>query len=208
MLEPSLLRRTVVPIVSKTAQHSRNVQKHEAPDRRVDRTRKALRDALHALVATKPYDRITLSEILSRADVGRSTFYLHFRDKDDLLASTIVDVMSVAGAPNRAAKFPEAILWFSLPMFEYHAHRRRTPHHGMGERGKTLLHGHLERAICDAIDSQVRREFRDAELIKRFVASSFVLVLNWWLEGNGKIGPAQADATFRAVVSPALIARP
>ena len=76
----------------------------------------------------------------------------------------------------------------------------------MGERGKTVLHGHLERAICDAIDIQVRSEFRDHELIKRFVASTFVLVLNWWLEGNGRLSPAQADSAFRKLVVPTLVA--
>lgn len=162
---------------------------------------------MHALIARKSYDEITLAEILIDANVGRSTFYLHFRDKDDLLASTIVDVMSVAGAaPIRARKVADRILWFSLPMFEYHAHRRRGANHRMGERGKAVLHGHLEHAICDAIDVQIRREFREAELLKRFVASSFVLVLNWWLEGNARLTPAQADAAFRTLVLPALVA--
>ena len=105
--------------MSKTAQHSQNVRNQRATDRRVERTRRALTDALHGLVARKPYDAITLTEVLKDANVGRSTFYLHFRNIDDLLASTIVDVMGVAGAaPNREQKFPDRVLWFSLPTFE------------------------------------------------------------------------------------------
>src|SRR5689334_24059575 len=56
-------------------------------DRRVRRTRRLLREALLALVAEKGYDRVTVQDVLDRADVGRATFYAHFRDKDDLLVS-------------------------------------------------------------------------------------------------------------------------
>ncbi|WP_109523010.1 MULTISPECIES: TetR/AcrR family transcriptional regulator [Nocardia] len=54
-------------------------------DRRVRRTRNALHQALIELMIERGYERISVSDILDRADVGRSTFYAHFRDKDDLL---------------------------------------------------------------------------------------------------------------------------
>lgn len=199
-------RRTVGPAVAKNAQHSENVRKQSAPDRRVERTRKALRAALHSLVAHKSYDEITLSEVLTRANVGRSTFYLHFRDKDDLLLSTVADVMTVAGVAPTAEKWPDSVLWFSLPMFDYHAQQKRSASHRMGERGKNILHAHLQRAICDLIEAPVRREFRNADLVQPFIASSFIFVLNWWLQGNGSMAPAAADAAFRKLVVPGLLA--
>jgi AcrR family transcriptional regulator len=58
-------------------------------DRRVQKTRKFLQEALIELVEEKGYDSITVREILDRADVGRSTFYAHFQDKDDLLNSIL-----------------------------------------------------------------------------------------------------------------------
>ena len=60
-----------------------------AKDRRVQKTRKFLQEALIELVAEKGYDAITVREILDRADVGRSTFYAHFQDKDKLLHSIL-----------------------------------------------------------------------------------------------------------------------
>ncbi|MFN7961452.1 MAG: TetR/AcrR family transcriptional regulator [Thermoanaerobaculia bacterium] len=54
-------------------------------DRRVRRTSHALMNALLELAVAKRYDRITIQDLLDRADIGRSTFYSHYRGKDDLL---------------------------------------------------------------------------------------------------------------------------
>src|SRR3990172_8985094 len=59
------------------------------PDRRVQKTRKLLQDALIELVAEKGYETVTIQELLDRANVGRSTFYAHFQDKDQLLHSIL-----------------------------------------------------------------------------------------------------------------------
>jgi len=59
------------------------------PDRRVQKTRKLLQDALMALVTEKGYESVTIQEILDKANVGRSTFYAHFQDKDQLLHSIL-----------------------------------------------------------------------------------------------------------------------
>lgn len=58
-------------------------------DRRVQKTRKLLQDALIELVAEKGYETVTIQEILDSANVGRSTFYTHFQDKDQLLHSIL-----------------------------------------------------------------------------------------------------------------------
>jgi AcrR family transcriptional regulator len=60
-------------------------------DRRVARTRDRLGDALVELLLEKPFDDITVQEVLDRAQVSRSTFYEHFRDKNDLFLSDVDD---------------------------------------------------------------------------------------------------------------------
>jgi len=59
------------------------------PDRRVQKTRKLLQDALIELVAERGYESVSIREILDKANVGRSTFYAHFQDKDQLLHSIL-----------------------------------------------------------------------------------------------------------------------
>jgi hypothetical protein len=56
-------------------------------DARVRRTRLQLGTALLNLIIEKPINDVTVQDILDRSGVGRSTFYLHYRDKDDLLVS-------------------------------------------------------------------------------------------------------------------------
>lgn len=61
-------------------------------DRRVLRTRTLLRDALMALIVERGYETITIQDITDRADVARATFYLHFKDKDELLMTSMEEV--------------------------------------------------------------------------------------------------------------------
>ena len=57
--------------------------------RRVRKTRAALGNALLELLAERRFDQITVTDIVDRADVGRSTFYVHFADREDLLQGTL-----------------------------------------------------------------------------------------------------------------------
>ncbi|WP_330233680.1 TetR/AcrR family transcriptional regulator [Nocardia sp. NBC_00508] len=68
----------------------------DSTDRRVRRTRTSLHQALIELMLDRAYDRITVRDILDRADVGRSTFYAHYRDKDDLLLRSSTDYLRAA----------------------------------------------------------------------------------------------------------------
>jgi AcrR family transcriptional regulator len=58
-------------------------------DKRVERTRQALFGAFFEIVLSRPYDEITVDEIIARAGVGRSTFYEHFKGKDQILSESV-----------------------------------------------------------------------------------------------------------------------
>jgi AcrR family transcriptional regulator len=66
-------------------------------DRRVDRTQRALRAALLDLVQERGWDAVSIRDICERADVGRSTFYVHFARKDDLLVSGFNELATKLG---------------------------------------------------------------------------------------------------------------
>ena len=64
-------------------------------DRRVQRTKDALLKAFHELVLACPYDEISVPAIVERAGVGRSTFYEHYRSKDDMLEQSMGRLLSI-----------------------------------------------------------------------------------------------------------------
>lgn len=185
-------------------------------DRRIQKTEALLRDALAALIREKPYDDIVVKEILDRANVGRSTFYTHFRDKDDLLLSGIQDMLRTArpaGGGRVPAEPRDSIVWFSLPIFEHIDKHRRTGGTTIGPQGRTAMHERLQHAIAALIEDEVRAALRRSrrtagraspELLVRWIASTFVLVLNWWVESENPLPARDADSLFRGLIEPSL----
>ena len=191
------------------------------PDRRIQRTRALLHEALGSLIREKAYDRISVAEILDRAKVSRSTFYIHFRDKDELLTSSMRALLLGALTAHRAASADpaERMVAFSLPLLSHIHEHRRAAETGLGERGRAILHEHLRRVLSEWI-VQAMEEDRDLrgsragrspiapELLARHLASTFVLILHWWLDRGRGTSFAEADELFRALVLPVLRAAP
>ena len=63
-------------------------------DRRVQRTLKLLKEALIELILEKGYDSVTVQDITDRANLGRATFYFHYKDKDELLVEMLDEVVN------------------------------------------------------------------------------------------------------------------
>jgi AcrR family transcriptional regulator len=187
-------------------------------DRRIQRTRSLLHEALASLIHEKAYDSIAVKEILDRANVGRSTFYMHFRDKDELLVSGIHDMLSAVQSkrPPASAKRHERIIWFSLPIFEHIHRHRRSGMARMGSRGRAIIHEHLQNVLAKLIVDDVRKDLQgrrkaagqiSPDLLVQYVASTFILVLNWWVENESPLPPKEVNDLFRALILPTLAAR-
>ncbi len=211
-------------ITDKTARfvrHLRTASEDKVPgrhvkDRRIQKTRALLREALVSLIHEKPYDAIAVTEILERANVGRSTFYTHFRDKDELLASGIHDMLrSVQSELPSSAGPLERIIRFSLPIFEYHRQHRRPGEARMGARGRAIVHEHLRRMLAEMIADDVRKACQrrrkaagqiPPDLLVQYVASTFILVLDWWAESRSALPPNEVNALFGDLILPTLAA--
>src|SRR6266705_3274111 len=92
-------RKVQSKLQERAGQRKLEVMQRRKPDQRVRRTHQRLGSALVALIQEKSMDDVTVQEVLGRASVGRSTFYLHFRDKNDLLLSqleNLLEMMSTA----------------------------------------------------------------------------------------------------------------
>lgn len=184
-------------------------------DRRVQRTQGLLHGALASLIHEKPYDAIVVKEILGRADVGRSTFYAHFRDKDELLEQGILDMLhaSETTPAARSAEPADRMLRFSLPILE-HIEQYRISGDTMA-RGQehTVVHEHLERMLTARIADDLRRARSPRrgngydvpdELLAAHVASTFARMLNWWAGTERPLPARRVHELFRALIVPAL----
>jgi AcrR family transcriptional regulator len=184
----------------------------EQVDRRVRRTRELLRGALVALMQEKPYDRITVQDILERADVGRSTFYAHFRDKDDLVRSGFADIREALEAERhaaaRGASRPSEFLEPMRAVFR-HVERYRflgarlTPAGG-GNAVTNLLQQHaaeLLRAHLQATFPGFERRGPDAEAAVRFVLGACMGLVGWWLREGPPYSADEIFTIFRRIAS-------
>src|SRR2546429_7962425 len=94
----------------------RSARTTKPPDRRVQRTRQLLQDALISMMIEKGYEATTVQDIIDRANVGRATFYAHFADKETLLTSRLEDLRSFLSERDRQT---QGSLGFSLAMLEH-----------------------------------------------------------------------------------------
>ena len=188
-------------------------------DRRIQKTQKLLHEALNSLIHEKSYDSIVVKEILDRANVGRSTFYMHFRDKDELLVSGMHEMLrsiQPAGLPSSANRC-EKIIWFSLPIFE-HIHQHQHPRAGeakIGTRGRAIIHEHLQKVLTELIPDDLKKNLQGrrksaaqipSDIAVQYIASTFILVLNWWVETRRSLPPKEVNDLFRAIILPTLAA--
>jgi AcrR family transcriptional regulator len=146
------------------------------------------------------------------SDVGRSTFYTHYRDKDELLVSGIHDMLKPARTTELASSAGrhERILSFSLPIFEHLDRHRRAGEAKMRARGRAILHERLRTVLAELIADDVRRDLQSqrkvagkipSDLLVQYLASTFVLVLNWWVESRSRLFPTEVNDLFRALVT-------
>lgn len=152
--------------------------KERVPDRRTQRTQSAVFDALRRLLFARRYDMIRTSDLIHAAGVGRSTFYEHFRSKDDVLVAMIDPVFlplaqAAAGGGTREALIATLEhIWAqraaARPLFE------------------PPLLDKLQRKLALLIEAQLRSPLGapPANLIATGVACGYLAMLRMWLSGE------------------------
>jgi len=187
-------------------------------DRRVQRTQRMLHKALMSLILEKKYEHITVQEILNRADVGRSTFYMHFQNKDELLLAGFQYLQSFLESAQATfttvpGKSFERIIGFSLPMFE-HAHEyRRVNRALLGSNAEAVVRRRIHSVLAGFVSRELKLELRSRkrgnvpvspEFLSHFLVSTYVSVLAWWLNSNNPMPPKDIDVAYRQLVLPCL----
>lgn len=177
-------------------------------DRRVARTRRTLHEALIRLIMRKGYDTLTVQEIIDEADIGRATFYAHYRGKEDLLRGGFERLRSELKAARRSARQGSELdrpLSFSLVMFEHACAYRDVYRAMLGGQGSIIAINEIRRVLSELVKEELPKLEEDGavprELRLQFVVGTFLTTLTWCLEKRPKMTPPEVNAMFRHLVT-------
>jgi len=162
-------------------------------DRRVERTRENLQKALIELIAERGYDAITIQNIVDRANIGRTTFYLHYSSKDELFMSCHEAIVSQFHIGLLHPRSREELLSPEIPPGMTSAYQHL-------ENGRALLYPIFQGKDSQLILLQIRdRSAREIEanlrtifagadstipldLLANYLAGAQIALMQWWLE--------------------------
>ncbi len=149
----------------------------DVKDRRVKRTRMAIFEAFRELVLTRKYDDIKLADIIDAAGIGRSTFYEHFRNKDDVLVTSIEPLFGpLAKIPLGAAAVDH--VQFVIDHFWEQRRFARIIF-------RDVLYEKLTRKLADMIEAEITVDDPAERRLQAVAAASSMLgVIRAWLSGE------------------------
>lgn len=185
------------------------------PDRRIQRTQQMLRQALISLILEKGYDAITVQDILDRANMGRSTFYAHFHDKEDLLLSGFyvqIEIFQKEFLQKAVPGADPAQVGREMSLFFFrHAATHQALFKAMvgGQGGKIIMDQSLK-MMTGFIKQHLSESIRDLQtnlpldVLAHYIASSYLSMLTWWLDHNMPYTPEQMDAFYQQLVFPGM----
>jgi len=194
------------------------VQEPEKVDRRVRRTRKALREAMQVLMSEKGYDQVTIEELTERADIGRTTFYLHYSAKQDLLLEQFDELLeqlvgqlsdipltswTQQGQMLPAEDHPGRPICMVFTHAADNEELYRLVLHGEGvDQASQRLQEMMTRAVSSYFDpqladetGQVRLQF-PVDLFGNYCAGALLGMIKWWLDAYMPYTPQEMEAIF------------
>ena len=172
-------------------------------DRRAARTHRALGRALLSLTRARGYAGVRVSDICTAADVGRSTFYAHYADKDDLKRRAMGAHLRAAVATAIEDGASADPLGFSLPLFQHASAHRDLRQAVAASDGSSIAADVLDEVIRDHVRSALRdppdpnAERTPPEVIAAFLAGAWLALCGGWLDDGASSSPEDMDMLFR-----------
>jgi AcrR family transcriptional regulator len=175
-------------------------------DARIRRTHQRLGMALMELILVKPLDSITVQEVLDRASVGRSTFYLHFGDKNDLLLSQLEMFLETMSTMLSARKEASHRLVPVREMFN-HVGGQKKIYRALSDSGRLydffdLAQGYFARGIEQRLaetNHPANTSERKRTILAVGLTGSLLSLFRWWMETGKKTSAATMDELFHQI---------
>ncbi len=165
-------------------------------DRRVQRTHRELQEALISLIIERGWDHVSVQEICDRADVGRSTFYLHFADKEELLLNGLEGLYAAMDAVRSSAKGRFA---FAEALFEHAQEHLRLFRAVVGKKSGQIVLRRFREVVVRLVDADLQSlKLGDDEraTVARYIGGGFVEMLTGWLDRPSRTDAKSVAAAF------------
>jgi len=190
----------------------------QRPDRRRERTKRQLSEALVALILERGYDNIRIEDITERANLGRATFYLHFTDKQELMLITLQRVVDELIA--QIADLPSAPLTPGATMPAQIAFRHADANRALyrvilQSQAAGVLAGRLREHLAQRVRDQImttlsliegHKPALPVDVMSNYVAASLLGLINWWLEHETAYDADQMAAMYQQMNAGAMTA--
>ena len=181
-------------------------------DRRIQRTRKLLQEALLALILEKSYEELTVQDVIDRANVGRSTFYAHFQDKEDLLLSEFETFQSMFEHHLINQPTTDTSPWsLSLVMFQHAQGNLKLYKALAGKQGGSLGLAYLQKYLSSLLLTHLQQQLTrkdhvivPPEILAHYLVNAFMSLLTWWLDNNLPYSAERMNEMFRQLTQPGI----
>ena len=177
-------------------------------DSRVRQTRAALLGALPTLMIERGYERITIQNVLERADVGRAIFYAHFDSKDDLLAGSVANLRTWLIEAWQA--MPDQRLGFTLPFFQHLSSHGAIYEKSIARASEVSVERHIRQMLIGLVrDDLASRRGQSTnpgavDLAVQYVVGALWSTIVWWMESGMSLPPSEINALFQRLAFPGL----
>jgi AcrR family transcriptional regulator len=161
-----------------------------------------LHDALIALVLERGWEHVSVQEICDRADVGRSTFYTHFADKEEVLLLGF-DMLKAAMRAIAAANGP---LGFARPLIDHARDNQRLFRALVGKRSGQIVQRRFREVVLELVADDLSHLPAGArrDTAVHAVAGAFLELLMWWVDGRTSLTADDIHAAFMKLSAPLL----
>jgi AcrR family transcriptional regulator len=167
-------------------------------------TQRVLRDTIMQLMLEKDFEQITVKDITGRAGIDRTTFYLHFTDKHDLLEQSRRQVIDELFAQSMAAAAPGDVLLQVFQRIAGHATAFRALLASADATLDRRLHDYVAAGMGPLLRARLESSGEGAELmldlLAQYVTSALRGTARWWLEQGMPYSPDEMASIFRQLL--------
>ena len=175
-------------------------------DRRIEKTRKAIFDAFDVLIVKFDYAKISVQNIINKAGVGRSTFYLHFTTKNDLLRAKCVDLLERIFAPIGTETTHASSINFTFEEKIMHILYRLLDNKNvikgiLASEGRPIFLQYFRSYLVNTVENE---DVHFAEVpdifLENHIAGSFIEMVCWWVNCDFSESPENLTRWFLCVL--------